>query len=139
MTMISPMTRHGKWLQGVNLRRGFTLFEVMIALGVFAVAVTGIVVALDTALRTALEVRHRSFCREALESRLDYCLVNPPGEGNRRVLRPEQNQGIRVEESLIPYSMKNVRGQVVAGMKKLTITASSGDQSDSAEVLIYQP
>ena len=111
----------------------------MIALGVFAMAATGIVIALDTALRTALEVRHRSFCRQALESRLDYCLVNPPRTGTRRVLQPEQNQGIRVEESLVSYSLKNVKGQVVAGMKKLTITASSGDQSDSAEVLLYQP
>jgi prepilin-type N-terminal cleavage/methylation domain-containing protein len=120
-------------------RSGFTLFEVLIALAVFMLAVTGLAVALDTALQAALEVRQRSFCRSELESRLAYCQANPPPPGASRILEASRNHGVRVEESLAPYGAKNGKGIEVTGLKKLTITTKSGTQSDRAEILLNLP
>lgn len=118
---------------------GFTLFEVLIALAVFMLAVTGLALALDTALRAALEVRERSFCRTELESRLAFCQANPPQPGTPRILEAAQNHGVRVEETLAPYSAKNRSGVDVVGLQKLTIIATSGSQSDRAEILLNLP
>jgi type II secretion system protein I len=119
-------------------KRGFTLLEVLLALGVFALAAVGLIVAIDTALRAALSVRDRSMARRELESRLAYCLADPPGP-SKRVLTPEQNHGVRVEETLVPWPMKNGDGKEVGGMKKLTILTGTGDSAEKAEILLYRP
>ena len=118
---------------------GFTLFEVLIALAVFMLAVTGLALALDTALRAALEVRQCSFCRAELESRLAFCQANPPQPGTPRILEAAQNHGVRVEETLAPWSAKNRSGVDVVGIQKLTIITKSGSQSDRAEILLNLP
>ena len=118
---------------------GFTLFEVLIALAVFMLAVTGLAIALNTALQATLEVRQRSFCRAELESRLAFCQANPPPVGTPRILEASQNHGVKVEESLVPWPAKNAKGLDVQGLKKLVIKTRSGNQTDSAEILLYQP
>lgn len=123
-----------------NRSRGaFTLFEVLIALAVFMLAVVGIAKALDTALQAALEARQRTQCRQQLESRLAYCLADPPQEGTPRILPAEKNNGVRVEETLTPYAAKNAKGQELQGLKKLQIITKSGTQSDRAEILFNHP
>jgi len=118
---------------------GFTLFEVLIALAVFMLAVTGLAVALDTALEAALQVRERSLCRSELESRLAYCQANPPPEGSPRIVEANRNRGIRVEESLAAYPARNSAGAEIAGLKKLTIITRAGKESDRAEILVNRP
>jgi Tfp pilus assembly protein PilV len=115
---------------------GFTLFEVLIALAVFMLAVVGIAKALDTALDAALEARQRTQCRHQLESRLAYCLAAPPQEGSPRILSAEQNNGVRVEESLAPYAAKNAKGRDLQGLKILRIVTKSGSQTESAEIIL---
>jgi prepilin-type N-terminal cleavage/methylation domain-containing protein len=119
--------------------RGFTLFEVLIALAVFMLAVTGLAIALNTALQAALEVRQRSFCRAELESRLAFCQAVPPPVGSTRVLEASKNHGVKVEESLVPWPLKNGQGLEVVGLKKLTIKTTSGNQTDRAEILLNLP
>lgn len=126
-------------LHPVDATRGFTLFEVLIALAVFMLAVTGLAIALNTALGVALEVRQRSACRAELESRLAYCQAVPPPPGGTRVLEASKNHGVKVEETLVPHPAKNGKGQAVEGLKKLTIKTTSGTQADTAEVLLYLP
>jgi type II secretory pathway component PulJ len=118
---------------------GFTLFEIMIALGVFMLAVVGIAKAIDSTLQAALEARQRAQCREQLESRLAYCLADPPQIGPPRVIPADKNNGVRVEETLEPYPAKNAKGLEIEGLKKLVIRTRSGTQADSAEVLRYLP
>ena len=117
---------------------GFTLFEVLIALAVFMLAVTGIAIAIDTALQATLDIRQRSLSRSLLESRLAYCLADPP-VGQKRVIEASKNHGVRIEEVMEPYAAKNAQGIAVNGLKKLTITAKTGTQTDSASVLLYRP
>jgi type II secretion system protein I len=119
-------------------KAGFTLLEVLLALGVFALAAVGLVVAIDTALQAALTVRERSMARRELESRLAYCLADPPGPA-KRVLTPEQNHGVRVEETLVSWPMKDATGKEVAGMKKLSILTGAGALAEKAEILLYRP
>lgn len=119
--------------------QGFTLFEVLIALAVFMLAVTGLAIALNTALQATLEVRQRSFCRAELESRLAFCQAVPPPVGGTRVLGASQNHGVKVEETLVPYPVKNGQGIEVTGLKKLTIKTTSGNQTDKAEILLNLP
>ncbi len=119
-------------------RGGFTLFEVLIALAIFALAVIGLATALNTALKVILEVRNSSRCRLELESRLAYCQANPPMR-QPRITEADKNHGVRIEEVLVPYVAKDGKGNNVQGLQKLTITVKSGSQSDKAEVLLYLP
>lgn len=120
-------------------RRAFTLFEVLIALAVFMLAVIGIAKAIDAALQAALEARQRTACRQQLESRLAFCLAEPPSVGQPRILEAAQNGGVRVEETMEPYPVKNAKGQDVQGIKKLVIKSVCGTQSDTADILMNRP
>ena len=118
---------------------GFTLFEVLIALAVFMLAVTGIAAALQTALQSQLEIRRRMLCRQELESRLAFCMATPPPPGGPRVIDAKENHGVRVEESLTPFTAKNAKGLEIIGIQKLVIRTKSADTTDSAEILISHP
>jgi prepilin-type N-terminal cleavage/methylation domain-containing protein len=120
---------------------GFTLFEVLIALGVFALAVVGLATALDTALQAALEVRQRSMLRAELESQLATRMGVPLSTLGKDslVLEAKENRGIRVEENVIPNPVTDQNGEEIDTIKKLTITASVGNQSESATILVNQP
>jgi type II secretory pathway component PulJ len=118
---------------------GFTLFEVLIALAVFMLAVTGIAAALQTALQSQLEIRRRMLCRQELESRIAFCMADPPTPGASRVIDAKENHGVRVEESVTPFTAKNAKGVQIAGIQKLVIRTKSADTTDSAEILISHP
>ena len=121
---------------------GFTLFEVMIALGVFMIAVTALVVALQTSVQAALEARKRSLARMQLESCLSIAMADPPING-RRLIEARDNNGIRIEETLEPYEVKSTNGTIVPGLWTLKVIADSDDKNSSfketAEIIIYKP
>ena len=121
--------------------RGFTLFEVLVALGVFAISVTGLAIAFGSALDAALEARGRAEARILLESRLAASMSDPPING-KRVIEARDNNGIRVEETLEAFEAKTTNGAIVPGLYKLTVTAdfARGKQGiETAEILIYKP
>ena len=130
MTMNRTVPRPGR--QG-----GFTLFEVLIALGVFAIAVVGLITALNTAMQAAIEVRERSLLRAELESQLAVRL-GIPLDSDTLVIEAKDNRDIRVEETIVPYPLKNKDDEEIANIKKLTITATLNQQSDSASILVNQ-
>ena len=120
---------------------GFTLFEVLVALGVFSIAVTGLAIALDSAVGAAFEARDRSHSRMLLESRLAAAMSDPPLNG-KRVIEARDNHGVRVEESLEVFEAKTTNGVAVPGLYKLTITAEFGkgrSGRETAEILVYKP
>ena len=119
-------------------QRGFTLFEVMIALGVFAIAVVGLITALNTAMQAALEVRQRAQIRQELESRIALRQAIPL-DNEKLVIEAKNNHGIRVEETIVPHPVTNKDGEELPNIKKLTITAMLDQQSDSASILVNQP
>jgi type II secretion system protein I len=119
----------------------FTLFEVLIALGVFAIAVTGLVVALDSAVMAAFEARERALARMVLESRLSAVLSDPPVTGNR-VIEARDNNGVRVEETMEKFEAKTTNGTLVTGLWKIKVSADWGERGrkkETAEILLYKP
>lgn len=122
-------------------RGAFTLFEVLVALGVFAIAVTGLAIALDSAVMAAFEARERALARMVLESRLSAVLSDPP-PGGRRVIEARDNNGVRVEETMDQFEAKTTNGVPVTGLWKLKVTADWGrrDKSkETAEILLFRP
>jgi len=122
-------------------RGAFTLFEVLVALGVFAIAVTGLAIALDSAVMAAFDARERALARMVLESRLSAVLSDPPA-GGRRVIEARDNNGVRVEETMEQFEAKTTNGTLVTGLWKLKVTADwdRRDKSkETAEILLFKP
>lgn len=123
----------------MNNRRGFSLFEVLVAMGVFALAVTGLAIALESGVQGALEARSRSMARIQLESRLSACLADPPLSG-RRVIDAKDNHGVRIEEELVPFEARTTNDTIVPGLWKLTISADWGGRDvEKADIILYRP
>ena len=116
----------------------FTLFEVLIALAVFALAVTGLAIALESIVQTALEARQRTLARMELESRLAYDMVDPPIEGDR-TLSAAENHGFEITESATPQELEDGEGNPLQSLYRLKINCKMGNATDSMETLIYHP
>jgi prepilin-type N-terminal cleavage/methylation domain-containing protein len=122
----------------MNHRKGFTLFEVLIALGVFAIAATGLAMALKAVVDGALAARQRMAARHMIESQLAASYANPPMEGVRE-LAPDTNGGIRLVETMEPAELTDMNGVAIPGMWKLRIVATWLDSNEEAEVLVFRP
>jgi type II secretion system protein I len=120
--------------------KAFTLFEVLIALGVFAVAVTGLALALQSAVDAALNARSRMLARTMIESRLASAMANPPLDG-RREIDARTNNGIHVLETFEQAQIRDTNNAILPGMWRLTVTAepTRGGINEMAEILVYRP
>lgn len=116
--------------------RAFSLFEALIALGVFAIAFTGIALAIDSALSAVIESRSLSESRRVLESRLAFCLANPPEVGTSR--EEEVGGRYRVSESTTPYEATNMKGEPVQGLLLLEIRVVADGITNRAETLLFK-
>lgn len=121
-------------------RRGFTLFEVLIALGVFSIAVTGLAIGLQSAVDAALGARERALARFVIESRLAAAMTDPPLDGKREI-DGRTNNGVSVVETFEPIELMDTNGQILPGMWKLRVTAKPGRDSveETAEILVFRP
>lgn len=121
-------------------RRGFTLFEVLVALGVFAIAVTGLVIGLQSAVEAALSARQRALARFVIESRLAAAMTDPPLDGKREI-DGRTNNGISVVETFEQIELKDTNGRILPGMWKLQVMAEldRGGGRERAEILVYRP
>ncbi len=121
-------------------RRGFTLFEVLIALGVFAIAVTGLAIGLQSAVEAALSARQRALARFVIESRLAAAMTDPPMDG-KRTIDGRTNNGISVVETFEQVELQDTNGQIIPGMWKLQVAAEFGrnPMKEQAEILVYRP
>lgn len=121
-------------------RRGFTLFEVLVALGVFAIAVTGLAIGLQSTVEAALGARERALARFMIESRLAAAMTDPPLDG-RREIDGRTNNGISVVETFEQVELTDTNGQIIPGMWKLQVTAElgRGGSKERAEILVFRP
>ena len=121
-------------------RRGFTLFEVLIALGVFAIAVTGLAIGLQSAVEAALSARQRALARFVIESRLAAAMTDPPLDG-KRTIDARANNGVAVEETFERIELQDTNGQIIPGMWKLQVTAkfSADGSTERAEIMVFRP
>lgn len=120
--------------------RAFTLFEVLIALGVFAIAVTGLAIALQSAVDASLMARQRALSRVVIESRLAMAMSDPPLDG-RREIEARTNNGVHVLETFEQAEIQTTNGTLLPGMWTLKVTADwkGGAGKETAEILLYRP
>jgi type II secretion system protein I len=120
--------------------KAFTLFEVLIALGVFAMAVTGLALALQSAVDAALNARSRMLARTMIESRLASAMANPPLDG-RREIDGRTNNGMHVLETFEQAEIQDTNSAILPGMWRLKVTAEPGRGGikEMAEILVYRP
>ena len=121
-------------------RRAFTLFEVLVALGVFAIAVTGLAIGLQSAVEAALSARQRALARFVIESRLAAAMADPPLDG-KRTIDGHTNNGISVLETFEQVELQDTNGQIIPGMWKLQVTAEFGPDrtTERDEILVFRP
>ncbi len=122
-------------------RRAFTLFEVLIALTVFALAALGIAQAISGGIDAAMAARNRSLIRTMLESRLAFCQALPPPVGAARPVE-EIPPGFRVREILESFAATNAEGKAVENLFRLTVTAARigpPEEVETASILLFQP
>lgn len=120
--------------------KGFTLFEVLVALGVFAVAVSGLALALQASVDAALNARARMLARTVIESQLANAMANPPLDG-RREIEARTNNGIHVIETFEQTEIRDTNNAILPGMWKLKVLAESSRAGikENAEILVYRP
>jgi hypothetical protein len=120
---------------------GFVLWEIMLALTIFAV----VAVALTTALQQTVEAS--ILLRDESQIRLE--IQNLLAEATSAKLKPgklesQSSDGrVRYEREIRQVNAKNARGEVLPNLYEIVIRASwksSGRaRSDSASLTVYQP
>lgn len=118
---------------------GFSLFEILIALGIFALAFMGLALSLDSAITAGLEARSISRMRAEMDNRLAFCLAQPPDPGIPRVIEAKENRGVAVEESLEPFLAQNREDEDLPGLWLLKIKVGMDGAEDTSETLLYIP
>lgn len=128
-------------------RKGFLLLEVVLALGVFAIACTGLTVAFhrmaDAASLAQSELRITRILDSALTEQLSFPTVE---EGVTQI--PVEGTDIELDVEIVPLEdLENQDGELLQQMFHITVTANwfeSGEwQTRSVESwrynLMYQP
>jgi prepilin-type N-terminal cleavage/methylation domain-containing protein len=121
--------------------RAFTLLEVMVALGVFAFAVLGMMGALNSLLESSREARFEQVVRSRLESHLALYEGGQLKEVNRKV--ELEQPPMTLTEIVKREQAINANRTVLEGFWRVTVTAEwetqGVKQKEEATILRYGP
>ena len=106
--------------------RGFTLVETMIALGLFAFAVMGFMIALESAVSSARYLRREAVVRQVLENRVAAVLADKESAFRREF--PADANGIEVVEEGKEEKVYDQEGTILSDYFRVTVKASWKDQ-----------
>lgn len=124
--------------------QGFTLLEVLVAIGMFTLAVGGLALALDRAFAASNMMRRDADVRQQLESLVDQAMVMP-------IQELEQGQESGPDALGVEYFMgaeltedfRNMDDQILDGLWLVTVRARWKEQGERQEwqetFLRYQP
>lgn len=122
-------------------RSGFTLFEVLLALGIFGLAVMGMLGALNSGLSSAREARLGQFVRTQLESRLAILEGEPLRSTQRQV--EQASPKITFTESIQKEPITTANHETLDGFWRLKVVAnwstSDGERKEEISFLRYLP
>lgn len=134
--MKKPSTAHHDPAQG-----GFALLDVVLAVMLFAIAVTGLLQVLRGVSDTSAEFSRDRYIQQRLEGllsekqRLD--LVSMVSES------VDELSGITFRTYVEPFQIENGEGASLMDLHKLTAEAvfidDGGEQTEKAEIIIYKP
>jgi len=124
--------------------RGFTLIEVLVALGMFVLAVGGLALALDRAFAASNLLRQEDEIRQQVASLIDQAMILPiDALAEGRETGPDA-LGVTYRTSAAPIDdLVNRNEEALGGLWRVTVLASweqaGGNQEWREEFLRYQP
>lgn len=125
----------------VSFRRGYILFELVLALTIFAIAVLGLAKSLNQALETANLLRRDQIIRIGMRSFLEEIRNKPIAQMSTSKM--DTTYGISYTSTTETVSLKTTNGSVLSDMYNLTIRATSSfdgvPQEDTLSVYVYKP
>lgn len=136
---------------GLRPKRGFLMMEVVLALGIFAIAATGFAIALSRTSDAAQLSQRQMQINRILESALDEALSLPVlEEGSESVSLDEEIGGAAVEiDTRIELldEIENQDGQLLQQMYRIEVTAHWYERGEWQEEMaetwrygrLYQP
>jgi type II secretory pathway component PulJ len=120
---------------------GFVLWEIMLAVTIFAVVAVALSAALQQTAETSILLRDESQVRLEMQNLLAEAAVDKPKPG--RVEIQSGDGRIRYEREIRPVKAKNARGEVLPDLYEIVILASwrsSGrERSDRGSLTLYRP
>jgi type II secretory pathway pseudopilin PulG len=124
--------------------RGFTLLEVLIALGMFVLAVGGLALALDRAFSASIILRRDDEIRQQIESLIDQAMVLPIDGLQQGIESGPDALGAKYSSVAEPVEdLVNKDQETLGGIWKITVRAAweegGQEQEWKEEFLRYQP
>ena len=120
---------------------GYILFELVLALTIFAIAVLGLAKSLNQALETANLLRRDQIIRIGMRNVFEELRNKPLARMSTTIL--DSTYGITYTSTTEALSLKTTNGGVLSDMYKLTIHATSSfdgvPQEDTLNVYVYKP
>lgn len=118
---------------------GFALLETVFAWAILCMAITGLVIILNTSLETANTLNQERDIRHELESRLARLRVDL-----RREFREQStHRGVIYVEEIFPEDIATSDHTVLEGYKRIKVTAKwqdrHGSQQREASFLVFTP
>lgn len=122
-------------------RRGYILFELVIALTIFALAVLGLAKSLNQALETANLLKRDQIIRIGMRNFLEEIRRKPITSMSTSQM--DTTYGITYTSSTEPVALKTTSGSTLGDIYNLTIRATSSfdgvPQEDTLNVYVYKP
>lgn len=121
--------------------RGYILFELVLALTIFAIAVLGLAKSLNQALETANLLKRDQIIRIGMRNVFEELRNKPLAKMSTTIT--DTTYGISYTTSTEALSLKTTNGGILNDMYKLTIHATSSfdgvPQEDTLDVYVYKP
>jgi len=120
---------------------GFVLWEIMLALTIFAVVAVALTSALQQTVETSILLRDESQVRLEMQNLLAEATSVKVKLGKSEIQTGDGR--VRYEREIRAVEAKTARGEVLRDLYEIVVKASwksSGrDRSDSAALVVYQP
>ena len=120
---------------------GFVLWEIMLALTIFAVVAVALTTALQQTVETSILLRDESQVRLEMQNLLAEATSVKVKLGKSEIQTGDGR--VRYEREIRAVEAKTARGEVLRDLYEIVVKASwksSGrDRSDSAALVVYQP
>jgi hypothetical protein len=121
--------------------RGYILFELVLALTIFAIAVLGLAKALNQALETANLLKRDQIIRIGMRNVFEELRNKPLAKMSTTIT--DTTYGITYTSTTEALSLKTTSGGILSDMYNLTIHATSSfdgvPQEDTLNVYVYKP
>ena len=122
-------------------RSGYILFELVIALTIFALAVLGLAKSLNQALETANLLKRDQIIRIGMRNFLEEIRRKPLTEMSTSQM--DTTYGVTYTSSTEPVTLRTTSGGTLSDIYTLTIKATSSfdgvPQEDTLNVYVYKP